>query len=222
MYLFYGFNRACIDRWDLRSGKLVWQSNRSDDGARTMGMARDRPFLMDQDRIVYAGARGIYSVRRKSGELSKVLDYGENHVHPTLLDGNLLIVSATPSGDSSECQNAKNCALWAVGLDKGGILWRHTLPKVTHRSAFSARFAGHLSAQGLSLVQVASAHEVVFDRLDLATGVSRQHQIIKTSSPRPPSIGWPAVQWRDDLFWLHDDGFLAVDPQSGTVRYRLE
>ena len=97
LYLFYGFNRFCIDRWNLRSGKLVWQTNRNDGFVDSS--PRELRFLMDDERIVYVGTDGVYQVRRRNGEVTKIVDREQNKLVPTYLKDNLLVLGAGFSYD---------------------------------------------------------------------------------------------------------------------------
>jgi len=219
LYLFYGINRFCIDRWDLRTGKLVWQTNR-DKGFVSSSPGQQR-FLMDDERIVYAAADGIYQIRRRDGDLAKILDNEQNVLAPAYLKGNLLVLAATASWDGRECSSAKSCSLWGVDLTKHAVLWRHTLPKAASFPSSSERFAGTLTSDWLALVQVADRGQVLFDRLDPTTGVSKIHREIKPASTEPHYMRSPELTWMDGLVWVKDDGFLALDPASGAVPYRL-
>ncbi len=219
LYLFYGFNRFCIDHWDLRSGKLVWQTNR-DKGFVDMSV-RDLRILMDDGRIVYVGTDGVYQIRRRDGEVAKIVDREQNKLVPTYLKDNLLVLAATASWDSFECKRAKTCALWGVDLAKREVLWRYVLPKVGSFPSSSERFAGILTADALALVEDGQAGQIVFDRIDPATGVSKLHREVKPASTEMHYVGAPELSLSGGLVWFNEGGFSAIDLASGTIRYRL-
>lgn len=176
---------------------------------------------MDDERIVYAAADGIYQIRRRDGELAKIVDLEQNTLIPTYLKGNLLVLAATASWDGRDCTSAKSCSLWGVDITKHTVLWRHTLPKAGSFPSRSERFAETLTSDWLDLIQAGEAGQVLFDRLDLATGVSKAHREIRPVSSDPHFVRSPELDWLGGLLWLKDDAFLAIDPASGLVRYQM-
>jgi outer membrane protein assembly factor BamB len=219
LYLFYGFNRFCIDRWDLRSGTRVWQVNRDKGFLETS--ARETRLLADDERIVYVGTDGVYQVRRRDGEVVKLVGSEQSKLVPTYLANNLLVLAATPAWESAECKRAKICALWGVDLAKREVRWRYTLPNLGDFPSSSERFAGVLSVDALALVANGPAGQVVFDRIDPVTGVSRLHRELLPASTDRHVFRVPEISLAGGLAWFQADGFHAVDLTSGTVRYHV-
>jgi outer membrane protein assembly factor BamB len=224
LYLFYGTFRTCAERWNLRSGKRAWQLN-SKQGVGAPRRGSEGPhFLMGADRIVYLGNKAVYSLDRKRGELRTVLADPEQHLVPTYLQGNLLLVAANATWDGSDCKNAKSCALLAVDLDQAKVRWRHALPKLgsNWRHVGYERFVGVLAPDAFTLLQVAGEGYVEFDRLNRETGVGMAHKRIPVEAmfKHAPS---PHLYQVGDTFWVSGSGpDKVLDASTGDERYRLD
>jgi outer membrane protein assembly factor BamB len=216
MYLFYGFNRFCVERWNLRSGSLAWQVNRRGAGEASV-IGGKLESLLGHDLLFYPAGDGVYAVERQSGELRKVLGDAEHRLVPALADDTLLVVTAIPAWEHGDCNDAKNCALWGVDLAQGNVRWRYALPTESKSSRRGAdeRFAGRLTPEGLTLA-VGSGQRIILDRLDRDTGVVRSHKVLKQDGEIR------SIDFRDGLLWLDARAFVAIDPETGATRYRLE
>lgn len=229
LYLFYGINRACAERWNLRDGTMAWQVNRNS-GLLSITQSSS-PILLDADVILYPGDRTVYAIRRKDGQFHEVITSPDNHLLPKFVRGDLAIIAATPTWDRSGCENGKNCSLWAVDIKTGAVVWRHALPKISssgHRHKMEC-YRGSLDAAGFTLAQIGGEEQVVLDRLSLDTGVSNFHKQIDLATLKDSmNAGIAGIQtfdWMGDTLWLSSygsRGFTGIDAQTGNVRYRLE
>jgi|GEM_PF-3804408 len=219
LYLFYGDFRFCAERWNLGSGKMAWQLNHADRDERGRAEGFEVPFLLGDDLIVYpARDRGVYAFKRSTGELRKLLTDPEYNLAPAFSRGNLLVVSATPTWEHRDCGSSKNCSLFGVDIAKGAVAWRYVLPPDTrmgHRKT-AERFQGRLGPESLRLAQVSGTQQLVLDRIDLDSGVSKFHQEIALPSEIRD------LAYEGDMVWVGSRGFVGVDAHTGAVRYRLQ
>lgn len=218
LYVFYGTFRHCAERWNLKTGKMAWQLNRARNGEQARSVGGKTDVLLGQEYLFYPGGdKAVYALRRSSGELRRIASKADMYYAPLLVQGSLLVITATASWDDDECGSAKECSLLGIDIAKDIVLWRHALPPGArpgiHTTA--ARVAGHFDADGLTLAQV-SNQDLILDRLDLESGVSKLHKQLKFSS----DVG--GLAYLGDLFWLSARGFHGVDPKTGSVRYQLD
>jgi outer membrane protein assembly factor BamB len=218
VYIFYGTFRYCAERWNLKTGAMAWQLNHANRGEQATSVAGKHTYLLGDEHIFYpAEDKALYALRRSTGELRKLQGDAETSLSPLLVQGNLLVATAVPSWESRDCGNAKQCSLWGIDVAKGTVLWRHTLPPGARMGVNTTpeRVAGHIGPDGITLAQV-SNDELVLDRLDPQSGVSKVHKQLKFSR----EIGRLAYQ--GDLVWLWSRQYNAVDPKTGTVRYEID
>lgn len=224
LYLFYGTFRNCVERWDLPSGRRVWQINHAERGEMPYHSSGHAKFLLGPDKIVYSGSKAVYAIRRIDGEMRGVLSAGDSRLDVDYLRGNLLIVAASATWDGSDCGSAKNCALWAVDLgkaegEKGNVLWRHNLPtlRANEVSYGSPRFVGAFFPDSFTVLAVVSEGGMVLNRLALDTGVSGFHKQLHFSST--PS----GFDWIGDAMWVRAGGdYVAIDGATGAIRFTSE
>ncbi len=226
LYLFYGINRACVERWNLRTGELVWQINRQADKTQLGKLRGDTRLLLSEDRIFYTAAdEAVYGIDRATGELRQVVGDHDSHLVPELRQDNLLLVSATPAWEQQDCKRAKSCSLWAVDLAKGTVLWRYALVAAPSSSPQYGRFAARFTTGGLELAQVTLDNHLLLDRLALATGVSQAQKRVKLDANPHLPIQIRHVAYQGDLVQVETEipqRWMGVDPQTGSLRYRIE
>jgi hypothetical protein len=232
MFLFYGFNRYCAERWNLKAGKMIWQINRANDDEKVSSTAGRSLMLMDENIIAYLGSKGIYSIRRRDGELRKVVESSDYNLVPTYLHNGLLVATATARWDGSDCHSAKNCSLWGIKTSTDEIAWRYALPELPSSSLnpWLVRFRGTFTPQFLMLAEVGASEQLVLDHVNIETGVSTFHKQVdigphQGSQPAGVARTVSHFDWMGDLVWLtsrSESKVFGVDPGSGNIRYRLE
>jgi outer membrane protein assembly factor BamB len=220
VYFFYGINRYCAERWDLRTGKRVWQLNRADRYQMPSTTYRDHPFVVGPEVLVYAAGNNVYAIRRRDGELRKVIDSADMHLEPRYLHGGHLILAASATWDDADCNQAKNCAIWSIDLDKGEVSWRYSLPSLDGHALSSGapRFVGAFSDESFDVAEVAGNDQVVLDRLNLQTGVSRFHKAFKLGS----TFRAPSLAWFGNTLWAQGGGTTAIDTAASAIQFQLE
>jgi outer membrane protein assembly factor BamB len=115
-YLFFGLSNACVQRWDLSTGKMDWEQV----GAPQLNPA-DVPILAD-GTFYYASQRELRSLDAATGTRVQTLDQTQNNsLVPLLVDGKRLIVRAKPTQGTSPDE------LWGYNLDSGKNMWKRPL-----------------------------------------------------------------------------------------------
>jgi outer membrane protein assembly factor BamB len=218
LYIFYGTFRHCVERWNLKTGTMAWQLNHARNGEEVRSVGGKTDLLLGQEHLFYPGGdKAVYALARSTGELRRIASKADMYYAPLLVQGNLLVITATASWDDDECGSAKQCSLLGIDTAKDIVLWRHALPPGARpgTNTTASRVAGHFDTDGLTLAQV-SNQDLILDRLDLDSGVSKLHKQLKFSS----DVG--GLAFVGDLFWLSSRGFHGVDPKTGSVRFELD
>ena len=219
MYTTFGFFSHCAQRWDLASGKLLWQTPLDEDLPSTWG-GDDGPIL-SEEAIVFAFEQGdegaLWALDTASGELRKLAAQKKYRYTPVAARDGVVIALTWPTWDTEKQS--------LLGLDAktGEQRWEFK-PQAT--DARITQVHGHLdlrlTRKGLLVVQVLEdQRQLLIETLDLRTGASADKQIT-TLEGSGSHVFWDAL-WSTDMAWL-DIGseVYAIDLATGATRYRLD
>jgi outer membrane protein assembly factor BamB len=121
VYTFFGLFNACIQRWDLSTGKVDWQWMEEDSNLQD---PYDTPALMADGKIVFTQDNALRTVDTETGQEFQTLDTQENYrLVPYAVSGNRLIVRAVRTRGTTSYE------LWGYDLASGKNIWKRPLPK---------------------------------------------------------------------------------------------
>ncbi len=121
VYTFFGLFNACIQRWDLTSGKMDWQSLEQDTNLQD---SYDTPTLMADGKIVFTQDDALRTVDTATGQEFQTLDNQDDYrLVPYAVAGQRLIVRARRTRGTTSYE------LWGYDLSSGKNIWKRPLPK---------------------------------------------------------------------------------------------
>ena len=220
LYTTFGFFSKCAQRWDLASGKRIWQTALDGEGIPESGWEGRRSLLAD-DAIFFGYDRpeqgAIWAMDTASGKLREVVAKKKYLFAPIAERDGVLIALTWPNWDQKKQT--------LVGLDArtGEQRWEFK-PQATDARLIETH--GHLdwqmTKQGLLVVQVLEdERQLIVEMLDPRTGASAGKQVtaLKDSGSH---VFWDAL-WSNDMAWL-DIGsrVYALDLTTGAAVYQLD
>jgi hypothetical protein len=120
-YTFFGLFNACVQRWDLASGKMDWSAIEPD---QNLDNSREEPILLGNGTLNYIQDYQLRSLDTATGTVSKTLDDTKDYsLVPLMIDGQRLIIRATRTRGSTRYE------LWAYDLTSGKSLWKRPILK---------------------------------------------------------------------------------------------
>jgi outer membrane protein assembly factor BamB len=220
MYTTFGFFSHCAQRWDLASGKRVWQAalDGHDMPASWSGSGGQ---ILTEDAIFFGFERSdegaLWAVDTASGQLRKVVAKKKYRFIPVAARDGIVIALTWPTWDTKK--------QLLVGLDAqtGEQRWEFK-PLATDARVTDSH--GHLdlrlTRKGLLVVQVLEDEkQLLVETLDPRTGASagKQTTVLEGSGSH---VFWDAL-WSTDVAWLDIGSWIyAIDLQTGATRYRLD
>jgi outer membrane protein assembly factor BamB len=225
-YIFFGFFNACVQRWDLSSGKLDWAYEESD---QTPVVSRDHPPLLANGVLYYAQADQLRSLDAATGTQLQVLDENSDFsLIPLLVEGQRLLVRAKRTSGTTRFE------LWGYDLSAGKNLWKRSMLKgepldppdemvgliTNDESAWTYR----LTSSGLWLIAFqANPDQVNLAQVNLDTGeLADQKSVALGIDSSMDFIDIPErVENAGDQAWfVLENRIYAIDPEAGTFPYR--
>jgi outer membrane protein assembly factor BamB len=219
MYTTFGFFSHCAQRWDLASGKLIWQTPLEDDLPSSWG--NDGGQILTEDAIVFGFEQGdegaLWALDTASGELRKVVAKKKYRFIPVAARDGTVIALTWPTWDTDKQS--------LLGLDAktGAQRWEF---KPLAADARITESHGHLdlrlTRKGLLVVQVLEEEkQLLVETLDPRTGASAEKQTT-TLEGSGSHVFWDAL-WSADMAWLDIGSWVyAIDLRSGATMYRLD
>jgi outer membrane protein assembly factor BamB len=225
-YFFFGFFNACVQRWDLSSGKMDWEYLDED---QDLGSPDSSPVLAANDRLFFSLGDQLVSLDISSGAIMQTLDETQDYgLVPLLVEGQRLIVRAKRSRGSDSYE------LWGYDLNSGKNLWKHPIlqgtpldPPLLGSVLIDSDEPGWTYLQapdGLWLITFrAQPNQVDLARVDLDTGEwTEQKSLPLGLATNTDSYQGPArIASRDNLAWFTlEEDIYAIDPAGGAYAYR--
>lgn len=222
LYLFYGTFTACVQRWDVAHGKLLWQAGLQD-ASFTIG---DSIFpLMSSDSIFVNGRNRLYAVSKKDGKSRELINDPDYEFVPWALHDNTLIVRAKRTRGSTRYE------WWGVDIPSGKRLWQHPLEEaepldepdqmVGLIDQGDSGFTAHLTPAGLvTVLAQADPHQLILETLNPDTGTSvGQKKIdlnVNGSFYSVPSV----LGWLKEMgYFIIESRLYVVDLAAGAATY---
>jgi outer membrane protein assembly factor BamB len=225
-YIFFGLFNSCVQRWDLSSGKMDWQTM---DEQHRLSASDDTPALLAHGRLYLSSDRQLSSMDAATGQQVQVVDDTRDYfLIPILVDGQHLVVRARRTRGSTRYE------LWAYDLNSGKNAWKHPIlngspidPPGQMSGLISENDQGWTLLQasdGLWLITFQTApNQVNLARINLDTG--------EWTGQKSLSLGLDSstefydipqrIESQDHLGWYAlVNRIYAIDPAAGTTPYR--
>ncbi len=206
MFVQFGDFRLCYQRWDLRTGKLVWGDNFADRGLGPIALLGGGTLLIATDKAVHA-------LDEETGARHSVVQDDQHNLQPVIARAGLVVVTAAPNWDSSK----KRFFLWAHDPATGRRLWQYASnQKPDSWNGSNPWWAIHDSDAGVVVLQFQDAKHLSVDTLDHRTGASAGRKTIAVDSEKL------APTWDGGLVWLDGASTLrAIDVATGRIAYHV-
>jgi outer membrane protein assembly factor BamB len=159
---------GCVQRWDLGTGKLAWETDIEDGAGWPNSFAQISTALSEDGAAVYvantqSSAGALFALDARSGKYRKLLADQRYGLTVQAAQPGAVILSAVPDFDGEQTE------LWGVDPATGMRAWQ----RVLRTQGILAKWTAHLSGRGLVLVQCPrDDKQCSVEQLDPATGVS--------------------------------------------------
>jgi outer membrane protein assembly factor BamB len=219
MYALYGFFSHCAQRWDLTSGKLVWETVFEMD--LPMRWDEDERPLLVGDTIFFNNDSstdgGLWALDTSNGEVRTVITKPKYRFVPVAARDNIVIVLTWPTWDTEKQS--------LVGLDVASGEQRWEFKPQVGGARISTTHGGwdwRMTKQGLLSIQVLEEQQqLVTEILDPQTGTSAKQQVTPLDASGS-LVFWNAL-WGDEMAWLDIGRFVyVIDLETGTTAYRMD
>jgi outer membrane protein assembly factor BamB len=226
VYTFFGLFNACIQRWDLTSGKMDWQSIEED---QSLQDPYDTPALMADGKIVYTQDHALRTVDTATGQEFQTIDNQEDYrLVPYAVSGNRLIVRAQRTRGTTSYE------LWGYDLTSGKNHWKRPLPKsspLDPPDAFGSLIDSDESAwafrqtpDGFWLLTFQSVpNQITVAQVNADTGeLSGQKALPLNMGSDTDFYAAPdRIASQDNLAWFTvEQELYVIDPKAGSFTYR--
>ena len=217
LYLMYGTFTACVQRWDVTSGKLTWQTGLKD---ASFIIADDIYPLVSDDSVFVSGRNALYAVSKKDGKPRELINNADYDFVPLAIHANTLIVRAKRTRGSTRYE------LWGVDIPSGKQLWQHPFAATEpldepDRMAglidnTDSGFTAHLTPTGLVIVAAkGEPHQLVLETLDPESGTSAGEKTIGLN------VSGDFYSVPDVVGWTNDTGYFIIEGQLYVVNLTL-
>jgi outer membrane protein assembly factor BamB len=225
-YVFFGLFNACIQRWDLSSGQMDWQSVTED---ANLSDPYDTPALMADGKIVFIENDSLRTVDTATGQEMQTLDTQKDYrLVPYAVSGDRLIVRAQRTRGTTSFE------LWGYDLASGKNIWKRPLPKsspLDPPDAFSSlidsdesAWAFRQTADGFWLLTFQSVpNQITISQVNADSGeLSGQKTLPLNMSSDTDFYAAPdRIASQDQLSWFTvEQELYVIDPKAGAYIYR--
>lgn len=226
LYAWYGSPTSCLQKYDLATGKLAWQSQ-----TKARSTQHDDAAMLVAGGRVFAGGSNTIVTADANGKVSEILTDPDYELRPLAAQGDTLLVRALRT------RGTRRFELWAVDVASGKRLWQTIFDKEGGPMLGPDRASGLLSKDremevwsaqlgpgGLNVVRVTSMPtlQATVETFNLKDGVSpgRKTVALKTGSllvTIPKELGWQA-----DTAWLLIDSVVyGINARTAAVEYSV-
>jgi outer membrane protein assembly factor BamB len=221
VYLLYGFNPACIDRWDLASGKRLWQSV----DEKGYSPSNDYSILLASGTLYFAGDNSLWATDTTSGQTRLVAQVQDYEPVPLALSGRRLIVRV------KRTRGTTKFGLWGMDPASGEKIWQRMFDTGvpldppdsasglvdSDQSVWTFRMA---DGRMIVLEFQAQPNRLRFTTLDSQNGNATDDKTLKLNIEDDyfvPTI----LGWRDPVVWMVvDSKIIGIDIGAGRIVYR--
>ncbi|MFZ6031388.1 MAG: PQQ-binding-like beta-propeller repeat protein [Chloroflexota bacterium] len=192
VYFLYGSSPSCVERWDVGTGVLAWQSV---DEKSYVPSSGDSLVLATPATVYYAYGGQIWAVDQKTAERTSLLDIEDYESLPLTMAGDTLIVRARRT------RGSERFALWGVDPATGEQRWVYDLGESQpfqppdevsgSLSRGASAWDWRLEGEGLLLFKAGSQpNQFSAERLDTDDGSVTQ------------IFSLPIQTWSEDSYWM--------------------
>ena len=226
LYAWYGSSTSCLQKYDLATGKLAWQSQ-----TKARSTQHDDAAMLVVGGRVFAGGANTIVTADANGKVTEILTDPDYELRPLAAQGDVLLVRALRT------RGTRRFELWAVDVASGKRLWQTIFDKeggpmlgpdrasgLLSKDSETEVWSAQLGANGLNVVRVTSKPtlQATVETFGLKDGVSpgRKTVTLKTGSllvTIPKELGW-----RADTAWLLIDSVVyGINTKTATVEYSV-
>jgi outer membrane protein assembly factor BamB len=209
------FEPGCIQRWDLTTQTMVWQTTMPVDMLRDSG-----DDLLTATTLYLSNSDAITAVNLADGTIRELINEPDYALTPLGEQAGLLLVGARRE------RGTQRDELWALDANSGERRWTYT-PQATNRLEGSTNivythepglWTWRFTNQGILVLQGRSEpNRLVFETLQLQDGVSTSgQQTIELETTSQWNL--EVIGWQGDNVWLKlDDQVAVVDTTEATI-----
>jgi LSD1 subclass zinc finger protein len=223
VYFLYGSSPACVERWDIASGKLAWRNVDMENSLTSMD---DTIFLVTPEMVYYGYDNRLWAIVQATAERKLLLENNDYEPLPLVMAGDSLIVRARRTRGSERFE------LWSVNPVSGTITWKYNLgeskpfqpPDEQVGSFSSGQSAWDWRLVGDQLVlfkAITNPNQFIIETLKLSDGtVTHTYSSpIKTWSDN--SYWMDSGVWQDSLYWtIVDTKLYVLNTSTGEMQYK--
>jgi outer membrane protein assembly factor BamB len=221
LYLVFGSSFGCIQRYDLGTGRLVWEVQ-SEDSFDTSFYGFN--YYQSAGTIYFANQSRLFTLDKQTGDLKLLFENESYEMSPLALrDGTLLILAKRTKG-------SQRFELWGLNSSSGERAWQmvpENSSPVDPPYAMSglvdkdeSGWTWRLTSAGLMLIKFqAEPNQLLFTTYDPANGTSLSEQVVPMKDvvgdfySVPVVLGWHA----DDVYFILDGKVYALDVTTGEL-----
>ena len=223
LYLVYGDFTGCVERYDIKSGEVNWQTT-NEDGF--YFSAHGFSWLLTETHLYFGYGQVLYAVDKDSGAMQPLLEGEDHDFVPLAVLGENLVVRARRTRGSERFE------LWAVNVDSGELAWQidlessrpmdppHELAGLIDQDG--SGWTWHAETGGFLWMDFrAEPTRLVIKRIDPVDGssLSESEMLLRDVTgdffSSPEVIGW----WGETIYFLLDSVVYSVDVSTETIQF---
>ncbi|MBN1304335.1 MAG: PQQ-binding-like beta-propeller repeat protein [Anaerolineales bacterium] len=218
----YGNSPACVERWDLLSGKLLWKSIGAE---QFVSRIEDEAVLVTPEYVFFPIDELLWQASPEMENWMTFYQAEDYELEPLLAASNILVVRAKRTRGSERFE------LWGLDLITGNQQWTYYLGEsqpfdppgsgVGSLSDGESAWTWMQSGDEMILVTAnSSPTELVTTVLDISTGKSHTMETTGFDTWNEDSYWAKPINWQGSTLWLlADQKILVIDAISGKIAY---
>lgn len=217
LYVLAGFfEPGCVQRWDMTTQTMVWQTTIP------VGMIRHSgDDLMTDTSLYFSNSDALIAVNKADGTVRELISEPDYALTPLGEQAGLLLVNARRE------RGTRRDELWVLDANTGERRWQY-VPQATERldgstyivyTSEPGLWTWRFTNRGVLVLQGRSEpNRLVLETLQLQDGVSTSGQkSIELDTTRQWNL--EVIGWQGDRVWLKlDDEVAVVDTAEATIR----
>ncbi len=226
LFTWYGSSNSCLQKYDLSTGKLAWQSL-----TKARSTQHDAAAMLYADGLIFAGGSNTIIAADASGKVNEQLTDADYELRPLASQNGVLVVRAMRT------RGTRRHELWGIDSATGSRLWQVVFDKDGGPLREPNRAAGLLTKDrdsevwsvglmpgGLAIVRITAkpALQAIVEIIGLKNGVSAGRKTVPLKAGSLLVSIPTEIEWRGDTVWMAlDNSVYAINTKTALIDYQV-
>lgn len=219
--LYLVFYEGCVQKFDLATRKVTWNSNRSEYFRST---SYESKYVFNDSTLFFGNAGDLFAVNKANGEMSLLSQNEDYNLYPLMISGDMLILRADRTRGTNRSE------LWGVDISSGAQTWQITMQDAepidppNEMSGFidNTDFGWTLSQTSAGMVRMTfkgEPNQLVLETISPTDGSVQSSKTINIKGASGDFYDIPKVLgWQGNTAYLDiDSGFYRLDVSTGEL-----